>query len=123
MFESYKVIFAKNRVMIELDSNGSITKTAGKLMRDIAGNSANKEYARTALKLGVVKCSYTAAAAVFARLAGLYSKDPCNSLTDYEWKIACEHALGLAGAKDSEAQVVMDELIKMSQRIENQPLH
>ena len=122
MFESYKVVFAKNRVMMELIGTGLITKTAGDLMRDIAGNMTNKEYARSTLKLGVVKCKYTAVAAVFARLAVLYSKDPCNGLTDYEWKMACEHALVLAGAKGREAQAVMDELLQMNQRIDNQPL-
>ncbi len=122
MFDSYKVVFAKNRVMIELIGMGLLTKTAGNLMRDIAGNPANKDYARSALKLGVVKCKYTAAAAIFARLAVLYSKDPWNGLTDREWKIACVHALVLAGAKGNEAQVVMDELLQMNQRIESQPL-
>ena len=91
-------------------------------MRDIAGNAANKGYARSVLKLGFVKCKYTAAAAVFARLAVLYSKDPRNGLTDREWKIACKHALVVAGAKNGEAQVIMDELLQMNERIENQPL-
>lgn len=118
MFDTYKVIFAKNRVVIELVGMGLITKAMGNLMQDIAGNDANKNYARSALKLGAAKCKFSAAAAVFARLAVLYSREPCNGLTDHEWKMACEHALVLAGAKGNEAQVAMAYLLEMNQRVD-----
>ena len=122
MFEAFKVVQAKNRVIIDLVGNGFLDKRSGDLMREIAGNDANRQYATVALKQRLVKCKYTAAAAVFARLAVYYAKEPSGELTDGQWRLACARALGLAGASPEQTEVAMRELISMNERVENQPL-
>lgn len=66
MFNGYKAAFAKNRVIMELVHQGLIDKRQEPLMKDIAGNTANIQYAVSLLRQRVAKCKYSAAAGAFA---------------------------------------------------------
>lgn len=122
MFEGFKVLLARNQVIIGLLRDSVLEKSKGDLMCEIAGNSANVQYGAGLLQKDLVKCKYTAAAAVFARLAVLYAKNPCNGLTDQDWKFACARALILAGATTEEAVIVMQEFLDMNERVEGEAL-
>lgn len=88
MFEGIRATFAKNRVLMELAHEGLIDKRLEPLMRSIAGNDANLSYAVELLRQNAVKCKYTAAAAVFARLSVLYERNPINGISAYDWEWA-----------------------------------
>lgn len=122
MFNGFKFTFAKNRVIMEIVHYGLVYKHLEPLMRDIAGNAANRGYAVSLLGQGAAKCKYSAAAAVFARLSALYEENPCNGLTAYDWELACHRALVLAGSERTEAQPIVDDLIQMNRLVNSEPL-
>lgn len=122
MFEITRFTIAKNRVSIELAHEGLIGKEAGSMMSMIAGNRMNMEYAKALLKSGTAKCKYSAAAAVFARIAEAYERNPTNGLTAREWKLACQRAMVRAGANESEVETIVDELIAMNRKVASEPI-
>lgn len=120
MLDGFKFTFAKNRVITELVHQGLVYKQLESVMKDIAGNTANRGFARSLMSQGATKCKYSAAAAVFARLSALYEKNPCNGLTAYDWELACHRALVLAGADRTEAQPMVDGLIQMNRQVNSE---
>ena len=122
VFNSYKFVFAKNRVIMEIVHRGSVEKHLEKSMIDIAGNAVNRAYALSLLRLGGAKSKYSAVAAVFARLSALYEQSPRNGLTADDWRVACQHALVRAGADLTEADVMVDHLIDMNRQIHSADL-
>ena len=122
MFDGYKATFAKNRVIMELAHQGLIDKRQEPLMKDIAGNMANLQYAVSLLRQRIATCKYSAAAGVFARLSAMYEAKPCNGLTAYDWELACHRAIVLAGAARTEAQPVVDDLIQMNRQVNAEDL-
>ena len=121
MFEGSRVAYATNCVIGYLVQSGAVDETSGVLMRAISRNRANRHYATAALKLGLVKCKFTAAATTFARLAVYFVDEPIEGITDQHWKLACTQALNLAGASSAEAEISFRDLINMNERVASQP--
>jgi hypothetical protein len=119
MFSAFKYRTAKNFVLMKLSQDGHLAGQTTDLMREIAGNPANLQYGLSMLKSGIAKDKYSAAAAVFARLACLYESSPRNGLTDLEWRIALREAMRLAGASELEIPIVEESLIEMNKGTDN----
>jgi len=117
MFEVFKITQAKNSILMELVLHKKLTKEAGDLMREIAGNPENIQYGVTALSTKMANCKYSAAAAMFAKIAAYFELHPINVLTSNEWHAACFHGMVLAGASDEEAESTVMELIEMNRKI------
>jgi len=122
MLRKFRVVYAKNKSVVDLVDKGLLDKNVADLMREIAGSSYNIGYGTMALKHQFVKCNYTAAATIFARLAVYFTRNPENGLTDREWRLACNNSLIFAGASPDEVPVVMQGLIEMHEKIDAKPL-
>ena len=121
MFETFKVTQAQNSIIMELVLYERFSKKVGILMRNIAGKPENIQYGVTALSTKMASCKYSAAAAMFARIAAHYERHPIDGLTSHEWQAACFHGMALAGANDDDdGESAAMELLEMHRNILSQ---
>ena len=122
MLIALRIDTATNRVIMKLSLSEIIDSERARMMRNIAGNAFNRQYAESLLNQKAANCKYSAVAAMFARLASLYETNPCNGLTKEEWTQACHHALELAGADSHQAAGATEELLEMNRGVNQKDL-
>lgn len=111
MFSTIRFALGVNKALHDAVNRDVIAGSKRAEMTRIAGEGYNGGFGRDLIKTGAARSRHSAAAMVFARIAGAAARNPYGPISVEDWKAASRQAALNAGATETESYMLVAEMM------------